>query len=923
MSVQWNWAGARWWRCDFHTHTPGSSDYGKGQDHETLKNRTPEQWLLDYMRAKVDCIAVTDHNTGAWIDKLKDSLKELEAQGHPEFRKLYLFPGVEITVNGGIHILAILPEDKTTAYIDSLLGAIEFRGTKGKSNDCTEESPVKVIEKIADAGGLAIPAHVDQERGLFQFTGTTLEQVLDSKHIIAMELCDLTKSKPQLYEDKKCAWAEILGSDAHHPTGEKSPGSHYTWVKMGKPSLEGLRLALLDGLLSIKRSDRYSDNPNEHGHLVIKDIQINEAKHIGRKSSFNCTFNPWLNAIIGGRGTGKSTLLEFIRLTLRRDKELPDTLKNDLIKYQQVYESRDDEGLLTKNTILVVTYLKDNAQFQIQWSYDGSVEPIRETNTQGHWQPGTGEITQRFPIRIYSQKQIFELAKQPQALLQVIDEAPEINFQQWKQQWNEVQNRFFSLRAQAREIEATLNEEPRLKGELDDIKRKLLIFENAGHANILKTYQHRQRQRRVIEKWEESWKDSGDRIRELSDIILPDDIDQSVFKVDQGIDTQCLSDIQNALDKLKDVSHKLKLISSELDQIFVSWKETKEKALWTQSINEALLDYERLRTELTDAGAGDPSEYGLFVRHRQSLEERLKAFNSRRENLDELNKQADESLEKLKILRKELIIRRSHFLESVLKNNLYVKIDLIPFGNKESVEGQFREIINRTQGGFERDIGSPDNKEGILGELYCRYCPEKDTHYEDFSQDLDKCKDSIQKICIGADSSVGDRRFTKYIQNLPPENFDRLDCWFPEDSLKVLYSADQGKKFKPVKQGSPGQKTAALLAFLLSYGKEPLILDQPEDDLDNHLIYELIVAQLREIKQKRQVIVVTHNANIVVNGDAENVIVLDVRESQTKIICQGSLQDKEIRNEICRIMEGGEEAFKLRYKRIGQGGRHV
>lgn len=92
---------------------------------------------------------------------------------------------------------------------------------------------------------------------------------------------------------------------------------------------------------------------------------------------------------------------------------------------------------------------------------------------------------------------------------------------------------------------------------------------------------------------------------------------------------------------------------------------------------------------------------------------------------------------------------------------------------------------------------------------------------------------------------------------------------------------------------------------------------------DNHLIYNLIVTQLRKIKRKRQVIVVTHNANIVVNGDAANVIALDVRGGQTRINCRGILQDKEVRDEICRVMEGGKEAFDLRYKRIGAGGDNV
>lgn len=70
--------GARWWRFDFHTHTPASQDYGKGPNQEEIRGRSPIDWLLDFMHAEVDCIAVTDHNTGAWIDPLKEAPACLE-----------------------------------------------------------------------------------------------------------------------------------------------------------------------------------------------------------------------------------------------------------------------------------------------------------------------------------------------------------------------------------------------------------------------------------------------------------------------------------------------------------------------------------------------------------------------------------------------------------------------------------------------------------------------------------------------------------------------------------------------------------------------------------------------------------------------------------------------------------------------------
>lgn len=111
----------------------------------------------------------------------------------------------------------------------------------------------------------------------------------------------------------------------------------------------------------------------------------------------------------------------------------------------------------------------------------------------------------------------------------------------------------------------------------------------------------------------------------------------------------------------------------------------------------------------------------------------------------------------------------------------------------------------------------------------------------------------------------------------PPEQIARLQLWWPVDTLQIEYRRPKTRGRSPLESGPPGQESAALLAILLSYGEEPLILDQPEDDLDNHLIYDLIVKQIRGNKRRRQVIVATHDPNIVVNGDAEPVVIMDSR----------------------------------------------
>jgi energy-coupling factor transporter ATP-binding protein EcfA2 len=153
------------------------------------------------------------------------------------------------------------------------------------------------------------------------------------------------------------------------------------------------------------------------------------------------------------------------------------------------------------------------------------------------------------------------------------------------------------------------------------------------------------------------------------------------------------------------------------------------------------------------------------------------------------------------------------------------------------------------------------------------------------------------------------------IQKLSDEQMDRLEILMPEDEIKVSYKQNDSTRWKPLSNASAGQKTSAILAFILSHGSNPLILDQPEDDMDNYVIYELIVKKLASTKSKRQVIVATHNANIPVNGDSEYVIVMNSDSKLVKVLNAGTVENNEIKNEICAIMEGGEKAFQMRSHR--------
>ncbi|MHC9541858.1 MAG: hypothetical protein AB9903_20315 [Vulcanimicrobiota bacterium] len=602
------WLGARWWKVDFHTHTPASDDYGKGQLQQEYRQITPEQWLIEYMKAGIDCVIVTDHNTGSWIDRLKESMAKLESENHPDFKPLYLFPGVEISVNGGIHMLGILERDKSTNDVTMLLGAVEYNGTQGNSDAVTRDSATRVVDRIVEAGGLAIPAHADEASGIFQeLSGTTLENLIKNDRIIAMELIDPSYIKPTLFSQ---SWTEVLGSDTHHPSGSSGlrfPGSHYTWVKMDTPSLEGLKLALLDGPVSVKRFDTFTGNPNSHGHFMIESLTVENAHYMGQGEKFICTFNPWLNSIIGGRGTGKSTIVEFLRYMMRREKEIPVSLRDDLAKYRKQARLRHDEGLLRENTVLTLVYHRDGRKFLMERNEQSDTPAIREFIKDGTLIESLGDITQRFPVRIFSQKQIFEMAKKPQSLLEIIDDAPEVNYREWREKRDELETQFLALKAKMREIETGLKEESRIRGELDDITQRLALFESAGHADIFKSYRRGQRQLRGIEKWEQSWEEGAQRIIKCADSIRSDEIDYSLFDSIDECEAQCVGDINAVVQRIKEITDKMNVFAEETCAIKRDWLDTKNSSKWLLTIQSSLDAYQELKEELAKTSAGDPS----------------------------------------------------------------------------------------------------------------------------------------------------------------------------------------------------------------------------------------------------------------------------------------------------------------------------
>ena len=871
--------GARWWKFDFHTHTPKSMDFND-------KTVTPESWLKAFMEKEIDCVAITDHNSGEWVDHLKQTLKELQENKPQWFRPIYLFPGVEISANGNVHILAIFGCNKNKSDIDNLLDAVKYNGTKGDSDAVTTKSVTEVVNEIAERGGIPIPAHADDTRGLFELEGLTLRDILRNKNIHAMELCDSNYQKPQLYTNENVEWTEIKGSDTHNFSADNF--GTFTWVKMDEPSIEGLKLALQDGDISVNRN--MHDTPNDIPELFIKSLEVSKAKYIGRFEPLNCRFSPFLNAIIGGRGRGKSTLLEFMRLALRRDKDIHNMLKKENRKYFDV-DVEEGGSLLIEDSKISLTYCKGKVQYRLNWSPNPDY-PSLEEEKDSTWKSCNGEIKSLFPVRIYSQKEIFELAKEPSSLIKIIDEAPEVDATRLKTLNRDLINRYKQIEGKRRELNDKIAEENRLRGELNDHARQIEQIEKSGHKEVLQNYRERQQQLNEFDSLEHKWEEMRDRLLETQGAIVPADFNAQHFSKHTNI----LSAIETKNEKWQSIHNQLSVLVQKANSVVAQWQTEKNTADWMQALKTDMAQYEQLRSELKQQGI-DPDRYPLLLTQQKQKQKELDLISEYQSYQQVLEAEKQKVFEQIKKNRKALSENRQKFLSDVLKGNEFVSIKIVPFGESwDTIEEEIRRIL-QCQVHFDKDF------EGL-----------KKIYEQGDGDKINKLKETINAI-HNEDREAEHKSFANHLKKLTPEFMIDLILWFPEDNLKITLGTNR----QPIKQGSPGEKAAALLAFILSYGDEPLLLDQPEDDLDNELIYDLIVLQLRKTKTKRQVIVVTHNANIVVNGDAEMVLPLEVVKGQTYVQQPASIQQKNVRESICNILEGGEKAFEQRYRRIHLG----
>jgi predicted metal-dependent phosphoesterase TrpH/ABC-type cobalamin/Fe3+-siderophores transport system ATPase subunit len=939
MSAQ-QYPGSRWWKFDFHNHTPESGDY-LGD-----KNITAEQWLRDYKNAGIQCVVVSDHNTGARIDLLKTALHQLQQQEPEQWGDFTIFPGMELSCNGGVHLKVILGPDKGTADMDAIRGSVKYKGTPGDSDSVTEYSVEQVIDEIHAAGGIACAAHVDQAKGLLvsvtdHHTLAAILKKIDALEVINPSAELIQKNKADL---DKFAW--VLGSDSHQP---EKIGRGYTWVKMSTPSYDGLRLALLDPESAIRRSDDTADNPQSFPEQWITSITL-ESMHLrrGHLAPLTLSFNPAYNAVIGGRGSGKSTVLECLRLGLAREGELRKVGEESEIwktfeGFRQIFVNKDKGGMMLPDTKISVEVVKgrgvSSQRFQFVWSKQSAGFTAQVARWEddggsggGGWQATNLDEAQAsdfFPVKIFSQKQILALANNPQALLEHIDNSIREEKNMWRQDFESCKSALMAARLRVRTLKKELVKKPALELEYKEANHKALVFKNGNFGLLLKAFQRATQQQRAMDDFHQllgndiAGLQAGiEQAANLNNIALTQFLTETPAEIvahdhAMAVKTQLVAQYEK-------IAAAVIAMQAQLDAA----QQAQAASSWQQENMVHLQAYQNETARLKAEGINSASEAGIAVAAEERLRKQIEQVKAFEAELEQAEGAVEDAAKALSNCRESLTNARQALISQLLKQNNMLEISLRCMASTRNEVERLRGILklgngdNFSQNFWKEEEASADGEEikryGVLADIIKGTDGKDSVLIPDRIIELKRALEEMNEK--RHDSKILNTSFgvplVRRVEALSEEVFDELAGWFPEDEVILKYRPNKADALKNINQASAGQKTAAMLSFLLAYGDEPLLLDQPEDDLDNALVSALVVEQLRKNKVHRQLLVVTHNANIVVNADAELVITMTYRNGQIDLASAGGLQETTVRKDICRVMEGGEQAFRQRYKRI-------
>lgn len=874
--------GAKFLRTDLHIHSYGEFGSYDVTDH----TMTPEAIVDTAISKGLSIISITDHNE---IQNVNTAIN------YSNGKDILVVPGIEVSTTQG-HLLV---------YFESFKNLRDFFGKLTISPDkkTCQQGIVQCLTLAEQLNGIGILAHIELDSG-FEKTiarfGPQMEEIFTHKNLFGLEISSkssvdfytsfdtdenrrrlLNLRRERLELDESYNLPKLLSSDSHtlNKLGTNADGEKkLTRIKVDELNFHSIKIALISHESRIRLEDLIPEQ-----RPIIKSVTIEGG--LLDKVKINISSN--LTCIIGGRGAGKSTILEALR-------EASGNKSNSKVVNSEVWPQN-------------ISLIYEDEAGQI-------IEFKREKNgeTQNITDPING-IT-KIDIESYGQGETAETIQHsdenPMILINFLDSFLDLNT--FKLEDKEIVSKLLDNQSEARKLrlellsleetkKALLNEQKKLANLEKEKAGELVKFQNA----LIKERQIRKELiddlNNLIKNYREIFKDNTtfQNFASLTDDEIV--VGKDYFKKVKEIVAQFSEIVKEKSGELNDsLNKKIEELKIELS----SWTE-KEKN-YQEKIDKKKIELE---------AQGIPFDLGKI----NQISKDIIDLSNRVKKLEASQK----ALKELEIVRKDLIAKRVEVKQKIYYTR-YVFSESVNLNLKNTLDGLFIDVKfeeGKYSEAFEKQLKSI--MEWRTSQVPRAYLVSKQLTPIEL---VEVCKkNNISKLKTLVDEN-GNRLLSdgeisamiaKMIKDFNYEDFEAIEFEDrPSITVTKVFKDESGvtqRNSKSISQLSLGQQQSVLLGILmLSKSKKPLIIDQPEDNLDSEFIFKTIVMNLRRIKEARQVIIVTHNPNIAVLGDAELIIPLKSTSIKSHVINSGSIDRKETREVCCEILEGGKSAFKHR-----------
>lgn len=854
-------AGARWHRVALQVNPYGyqgrsapSTRFADEQSYNEAIVRACRQW-------NIELIAITDH----WRVETAEGLAQAA-----ERVGIVVLPGFEAVSREGIHLLVLFERGTGYSDVDAAIGACG--GTPGCGFDKLGYPYAEIVRCVVQRRALAIPAHVNGPNGLLSvLQGQALIHAWCNEDVHAVAVSPgprLTPLQQRILKNEENDYRRLHPPACLHADDISAPerlgaedGS--CWVKMSTPSLTSLDLAARTPETRITLAD-----PALSPHPTIETISWEG----GFLDGMRLRLSDSLTCLVGGRGTGKSTIIESIRYALG-------------VGPIGEGAGRDHRGLV-ENVLVAGTKISmlvrgGAGEFLIERSVpdppvvrdaSGTALASRPTDVLG-------------PVEVFSQHELAELADSRDYIARLLQRISSNTEHASNLPTRLRRNREAILGGRRRlaEIDEALDELPRLQ-------EALTHFRSARLDERLDEYTRINRERRVLDT----------AVARLDDTLMATQPLRDEGLLDQAFTSPAaLQELPNAVvlariaDVLGTLQAEIATAADTIDQAVAAARAALSSidADWSAATAPVREQYDAVLRSLQSTGL-DANRYvatqravdrlaPLADQHGQ-IGARIDAlYNERRQLLAELGDHA--SAERRKLGEACRVVNDS------LRGTVRVRPQ--PSMDRRGLVA----LIEKAVSGQQSQIKSAVQQETFSPRALADACRAGIDQLDAFGI---RGAQAVNLLAAGEELFLQLEEITVGLAAAA--------------ALNVGSAATPD--FRDLNDLSKGQKATALLLVLLATLPGPLIVDQPEDDLDNRFIWEGVVPRVRDLKGKRQLLFSTHNANIPVLGDAELMVVLESVAGKGRIAegGVGSLDDRTVLALAGEILEGGPDAFRRR-----------